>query len=217
MKLHIQDLSLQYPNKPPLFQNVNLTMDSGDFVIIKGPSGGGKSSFLRLINRLHEPTHGTILVDDTPIADHNITDLRQRMGYIQQTPVVLDDTVRNNLLLPFTFKTAQNRTPPSDQILKEKLNNYLLTDIELNDTATTLSVGQKQRLALIRTLLTNPDILLCDEPISALDTESRTLVEQELEHIHQTAQIGVILVTHIDLSFSSITPKKYTLTSNGLS
>ena len=216
MKLQLQDLSLQYNNKASLFQNVNLTIESGDFVIITGPSGGGKSSLLRLINRLQEPTSGTISIDDKALTEYDVTQIRRRIGYVQQTPIVFDDTVRNNLLLPFTFKTAKNITKPNDTALQEKLNAYLLKDIRLDDRAIELSVGQKQRLALIRTLLVNPDILLCDEPTSALDPESKTIVERELEHINQTAQVTIILVTHIDFSTQQITPKTYTLTPNGL-
>ena len=124
--------------------------------------------------------------------------------------------MRNNLLLTFTFKTASDITKPNDTHLQEKLNAYLLHDISLDDRALELSVGQKQRLALIRTLLVNPNILLCDEPTSALDPESRTIVERELEHINQTSQVTIILVTHIDFSTQQITPKTYTLTPNGL-
>jgi putative ABC transport system ATP-binding protein len=202
MKLQLQNLSLQYNNKASLFQNVNLTIESGDFVIIKGPSGSGKSSLLRLINRLQEPTGGTLLIDDKTLTDYDVTQIRRRIGYVQQTPVVFDDTVRNNLLLPFTYKTASEITKPNDTVLQEKLTAYLLKDISLDDRALELSVGQKQRLALIRTLLVNP--------------ESRTIVERELEHINQTAQVTIILVTHIDFSTQEITPKTYTLTPNGL-
>ena len=216
MKLQLQDLSLQYNNKATLFQNVNLTIESGDFVIITGPSGGGKSSLLRLINRLQEPTSGTISIDGKVLTGYDVTQIRQRIGYVQQTPIVFDDTVRNNLLLPFTFKTASDITKPNDTHLQEKLNAYLLHDISLDDRALELSVGQKQRLALIRTLLVNPNILLCDDPTSALDPESRTIVERELEHINQTSQVTIILVTHIDFSTQQITPKTYTLTPNGL-
>lgn len=216
MKLQLQDISLQYNQKASLFQNVNLTIESGEFVIITGPSGGGKSSLLRLINRLQEPTSGTILIDDKPLTDYDVTQIRRQIGYVQQTPTVLDDTVRNNLLLPFTFKTANDIAKPNDTTLQEKLSAYLLEDISLDDRAIELSVGQKQRLALIRTLLVNPKILLCDEPTSALDPESKTIVERELEHINQTAQVTIILVTHIDFSPQHITPKIYTLTPNGL-
>lgn len=217
MKLELQNLSLQYNNKPLLFQNVNLTVKSGDFVIIKGPSGGGKSSLLRLINRLQEPTSGTLIIDDKALTTYDSTQIRRRIGYVQQSPVVRDDTVRNNLLLPFTFKTASHITQPTDDQLQEKLNTYLLKEIQLNDRAQELSVGQKQRLALIRTLLTEPEIILCDEPTSALDPESRTIVEGELESVNQTSGVSIILVTHIDFSTQKVTPKTYTLTANGLS
>lgn len=216
MKLELQNIALQYNNKPSLFQNVNLSLDTGTFALIQGPSGSGKSSLLRLINRLQEPTNGTILIDNAPIDTYNITQLRRRIGYVQQTPVVIDDTVRNNLLLPFTFKTSSSLSQPTDDQLQQKLQDYLLKDVRLNDLAPELSVGQKQRLALIRTMLVNPEIILCDEPTSALDAESRRIVEHELEDICQMQQISVILVTHTDFKTQKVTAQTHTLTSNGL-
>ena len=212
----MQNLSLQYDGKAPLFNKVDLTIESGHFVIIKGPSGCGKSSLLRMINRLQEPTHGTLSLDDKLLAEYDVTHIRRRIGYVQQTPVVFHDTVRNNLLLPFTFHANRSMTKPGDDVLQEKLDGYLLNDVKLNDLAADLSVGEKQRLALIRGLLVQPDILLCDEPTSALDPDSRTIVEQELVRLNQASQVTIVLVTHIDFSAAPTTPRTYTLTPNGL-
>ena len=216
MKLQLQNLSLQYDGKPPLFQNVDLTVNSGEFVVIHGPSGIGKSSLLRLLNRLQDPTSGSILIDDKPISEHNVTHLRRRIGYVQQTPVTIEGTVRENLLLPFTVKAAGNAPPPNDDTLRQKLDAYLLNDVQLDDNATELSVGQKQRIALIRILLIAPSLLICDEPTSALDPESRSIVERELERINRETQTSVILISHVDFTPANTTPITYTLTSEGL-
>ncbi len=87
---------------------------------------------------------------------------------------------------------------------------------QLDDYATELSVGQKQRIALIRILLIAPNLMICDEPTSALDPESRTVVERELERINRETQTSVILITHVDFTPENFTPITYVLTPNGL-
>ncbi|MCZ6875905.1 MAG: ATP-binding cassette domain-containing protein [bacterium] len=94
------------------------------------------------------------------------------------------------------------------------MNTYLLQDVQLEDSAEKLSVGQKQRIALSRTLLSKPDLLLCDEPTSALDEQSRQIVETELEH--PELAIGVVLVTHLDFQPQKVSLRKFILDSNGL-
>ena len=214
MKIELKNLALQYPGKPPLFQGVNLTFDSSDFLLIQGPSGSGKSSFLRLLNRLQNPSEGEIWIDDRPAKQHNILSLRRRIGYVQQTPVMIPGTVKDNLTLPFRYKIARQQARPDDNELRQKLNAYLLQDVQLEDSAENLSVGQKQRIALIRTLLSKPDLLLCDEPTSALDEQSRHIVEAELERPERA--LGVVLVTHLDFQAQKVSPRKFILDSNGL-
>ena len=159
---------------------------------------------------------GTILIDNKPIDEHDVTHLRRRIGYVQQTPVTIEGTVRENLLLPFTVKAADNAPKPSDNELRKKLDAYLLQEIKLDDNAIELSVGQKQRIALIRILLIAPDLMICDEPTSALDPESRVVVERELERINREDQTSIILITHTEFTPETLTPITYTLTPEGL-
>ena len=112
MQLQLKDLSLHYKDKSPLFQNVNLTVNSGDFILIQGPSGSGKSSLLRLLNRLQDPTSGDILIGGRPVTGYEVTELRRKIGYVQQTPIVVETTVQDNLVLPFHFKVADGQAPP---------------------------------------------------------------------------------------------------------
>lgn len=216
MTLEIRNIALRYGDKPWLFQNVTLTVSPGDFIVIRGPSGSGKSSLLRLFNRLQEPTSGQMYCDGKPFDAHEITRLRRRIGYVQQTPVVIEGTVRDNLRLPFTFKTAAGAVPPGDAVLRERLDHYRLQNVHLDERATDLSVGQRQRVALIRTLLVEPDVVLCDEPTSALDEESRGIVERELERINLDRQTAVVLVTHVPFTPERVQPKTFTLTAGGL-
>jgi putative ABC transport system ATP-binding protein len=197
MKIELRDVGMTYNNGSPLFEHVSATIEPGAFVLIEGPSGSGKSSLLRLLNRLQEPTTGAVLVDDEPIAAADVPRFRRSVAYLQQSPVMLDGDIQRNLLFPFAFATANGAPQPSSDTLQHELERFLL-DVNLADDATKLSVGQKQRLALIRALLLQPRILLCDEPTSALDRESGRIVQEELERQNQQHRRTVVVVTHAD-------------------
>ncbi len=162
MRIELQKIELSFGDKPPLLQDLDFMLDAGNFALIHGPSGCGKSSLLRVLNRLQEPSAGRILIDGRPAGEYEVTQLRRRMGFVQPTPVMVTGSVRENLHYPFGFKAQPGRQSPGD---------LLLADVAVDDDAVVLSVGQQQRLALIRTLLVEPEILLCDEPTSALDTD----------------------------------------------
>jgi putative ABC transport system ATP-binding protein len=212
MKLELRDVALGYGEDAPLHRNISLVVGRGGFILIEGPSGSGKSSLLRLMNRLQEPTGGEILLDDRPIRDYDVTSLRRRIGYVQQTPVMLEGSVADNLILPFRFRSARQRTSPDRDRLRALMDELLLHDVELSGQATQLSVGQKQRVALIRAVLTEPEILLCDEPSSALDPESRDIVQASLERLNVERQMTLIVVTHFDFHPKRVSPQRYRLT-----
>lgn len=178
-------------------QDVRLAVSGGDFVLVSGPSGSGKSTLLRLAARLEEPDSGTVRFAGVPLADLDPPKLRRRIGYIQQTPVVMEGSVRENLLLPYSFAVNREEVPPSDTVLQDWLNRVALARVGLDDVAAALSVGQKQRLCIIRSLLLRPELLLMDEPTSALDRESRHIVEQLTEELNREG-MTIILVSHSD-------------------
>ena len=209
MKIELQKIELRFDDQPPLLQGLDFVFDAGDFALVHGPSGCGKSSLLRLLNRLQEPSAGEILVDDRPIGDYEVTRFRRRMGYIQQTPVMVPGSVRENLLYPFCFKALRGQASPCDKALRGWLDDLLLTTVQLDDKAAPLSVGQQQRLALIRTLLVEPDVLLCDEPTSALDADSKGVVDAWLERVNTERDIGVVLVSHLDFAPQQVQPRRY--------
>ena len=216
MKIELKNISLKFEEKSPLFANINLTVEHGDFILIRGKSGIGKSSFLRLLNRLHEPTEGQIWIEGKPITDHQITSLRRRIGYLQQTPTMIAGSIEDNLNLPFHFKSGRQLNRPSQKILEQMLGNFLLTSIDLQSNAQNLSVGEKQRIALIRTFLSEPEIILCDEPTSALDSESQKIVENAIEQINVEKKTTVLLVTHLDFIPKRAIVKKFTLNQDSI-
>ncbi|MBW1899753.1 MAG: ATP-binding cassette domain-containing protein, partial [Deltaproteobacteria bacterium] len=175
--IQISDVSFSYHGKQALFTNISITLKKGCFYLINGPSGEGKSSFLRLINRLEDPTKGQILFNGSPLSSYHPPLLRRHILYIQQTPSVIDGSIRENLLLPYTFKSNKDLAKPDDKILLTLLKDFRLDGIRLDDHAQNLSVGQLQRLCFIRGLLLSPELILLDEPTSALDDESSRIVE----------------------------------------
>jgi putative ABC transport system ATP-binding protein len=209
MQIELKNIHLHFADKPPLMQGLNFVLQEGDFALVHGTSGCGKSSLLRLLNRLQEPSAGTIHLDGRPADSYEVTELRRQLGFVQQTPVMVDGTVRDNLLYPFRFKTRRGQSAPNDERLRSLLDEFLLEEVALQDDATSLSVGQKQRIALIRTLIVEPQVLLCDEPTSALDPRSKEIVEDALERANGERGIGVVLVTHLDFVPKKIDVKRY--------
>jgi len=202
----LQAVSFTYGTKQVLSQ-VNLQLDTTRFTLIKGPSGSGKSTLLRLLSRLIVPSSGEIFYRGQPLSEFEPTAYRRKVGYLQQIPVMLDASVKDNLLLPLRLKAAGGRIPPGDQELRRYLEDFLLTDLKLEDHAQKLSVGQKQRLAFIRGLLMEPEVLLLDEPTAALDEVSRHLVEQKAEELNRASGVGVVMISHNDYTPAAVVPR----------
>ena len=189
-------VTFSYAGGKALFQDLSLELAGGGFYLVRGPSGSGKSTFLRLVNRLEEPSHGHLMFEGRPLTAYSPPLLRRKILYIQQTPTSVETTVRENLRLAFSFKNNRDLTPPDDDTLRSRLDNFLLNDIHLEARASTLSVGQLQRLCFLRGLLLNPKVLLLDEPASALDEESARIVEETAERLCAASGLTVLMVSH---------------------
>ncbi len=214
MRIELRDVSIGYHKANPAAERITCTFESGDFSIVRGPSGSGKSCFLKTLNRLTEPLSGAIFADREDITTVHPPLLRRRAAYIPQLPVFTAGTVRRNLLLPFSFRAAEGCEPPGDDLLRGYLDKLLLEDISLDGSASALSVGQKQRLAFIRALLINPRYLLLDEPTSALDGDSRFIMERWIEEFNRETGTGIIMVTHHALE-TGIKPSRVFSLSGG--
>lgn len=216
MKIELKNISLVYDGKEPLFKGISFVIEKGDFLLIQGASGVGKSSLLRLLNRLQEPTMGEILIEGNSIIKYEVTALRRKIGYIQQSPVMISGSVEDNLKLAFRFRSARSQEPPDIKEIQKLMNTFLLNNIKPSDDAGKLSLGQKQRIAIIRTLITKPEVLICDEPTSALDHTSKEIVEESLERLNMEENMSIILVTHYDFLPKKIKAKKILLRADGL-
>ena len=214
--LEFQNISFAYPNENNLYSNLSFGLEKGKFYLIKGPSGVGKSTLLRLINRMEEPSSGEILFNGEPITSIVPSKLRTSIIYIQQSPVVLNGTVKENLLLPFGFKANQDLTKPEDIELEKLLKDYSIDGIDLSRNAQTLSVGQMQRLCLIRGLLLSPDVILFDEPVSALDEKSSKIVETHAEKLCFEKGKTIVMVSHKEFIPEMVKPVIINMSATGV-
>ncbi|MBU1168332.1 MAG: ATP-binding cassette domain-containing protein [Proteobacteria bacterium] len=194
--IRCENISFQYTEGSTLFSDVSLSINPGGFYLVRGPSGSGKSSFLRLMNRLEEPSQGTLYFKGIPFSEMTAPELRRQVLYIQQTPIVTDGSVKDNLLMPFTFKNNRTLPLPDDSHLRGVLDEFSMEMIPLDKQARNLSVGQQQRLCLIRGLLLSPSVILLDEPTSSLDDESSLIVENMAESLCLNAGKTIIMISH---------------------
>lgn len=214
--IEFQNISFAYPNEEKLYSNISFTIEKGRFYLIKGPSGVGKSTLLKLMNRMEEPVEGEILYKGQQLRSIVPPTLRTSIIYIQQTPVVLDGTIRENLLLPFSFKINKALQKPEDSKLESLLKEYSLENISLDRNAKNLSVGQMQRLCLIRGQLLSPEVILFDEPVSSLDEKSSKIVEDHAEKLCSEDGKTIVMVSHKEFIPEKVTPMIINVTPSGI-
>ncbi|QGY39076.1 ATP-binding cassette domain-containing protein [Pseudodesulfovibrio cashew] len=200
MSLALDRVSFAYEGGPVILEDASLHIEAGTYSLVRGPSGAGKSTLLRLLCRLEEPQSGAILFQGRSVEELAPADLRRAVAYVQQMPTLLRGTVRENLLLPFSFKANEALTPPGDEAILERLRDFLLDGVTPETRADTLSVGQSQRLCLIRSLLLAPEVILMDEPTASLDAESARVV------LDKTAELNAAGMTVIMISHSETVP-----------
>ena len=205
--LDFNSVTFGFPEQATLFHELSLSIRKGSFYLVKGPSGAGKTTLLRLINRLEEPISGEVRFKGKPLDAYSPPQLRRSLLYIQQTPTVMDGSVAENLLLPFSFKNNGHLTQPGQEKLEALLREVHLKDVGMNDHAMNLSVGQIQRLCLVRGLLLSPEILLLDEPTSALDRESAQAVMALIERLNVESGLTILIVTHKTYGQGRVKPR----------
>ena len=201
-KIHFDKVSYAYGENWVL-RNVTLDIAPNSVTVFFGPAGGGKTSLLRLINRLNDLVEGTqmkgrILLDGQDIygSDTHVPSLRRRVGMVFALPLPLPGTVRENVLYGLKLAGIRDRSR-LDEILERSLTQSALWDEvkdRLDHLAAALSGGQQQRLCIARSLALEPDVLLLDEPTSGLDPISTRKVEDSLFALKQ--QYTIIIVPH---------------------
>lgn len=174
-----------------LVENATFAVRSGEVLAIVGPSGAGKSSLLRLLNRLDEPTSGTVFVEGIDYREMAPQELRRKLGMVMQRPFLFPGTVAGNL----DFGPKQRGENLSDEAVAALLERVGLKGYAARNVAN-LSGGEAQRVSVARTLANSPLVLLLDEPTSALDETSKREVEALLQEIVHDHQLTCVMVTH---------------------
>lgn len=177
-----------------LLDRVDLQVARGGLLHVVGPSGAGKSTLVRLINRMDEATDGSIDVLGRPISSWPVRELRRRVAMAFQESSLLGISVRQNLRLRFDL--CGDPPPDLDERIAGVLDLVGLGDEVLDRDASRLSVGQKQRVALGRALIGEPDVLLLDEPTSSLDPRLAEQLLDRLTSIRRTRELTMVMVTH---------------------
>lgn len=188
--LEFQNVFFMDDNRP-ILDDITISINSGDYISIVGPSGSGKSTFLKLCCHLISPATGKIIYRNKSIEEYNPTDLRKNISYCFQTPYLFGDTVMDNISFPYSIRNSKvdfSRVEELFSVFKIDIN-YLNKDIK------NLSGGEKQRIALIRTLLFMPEILLLDEVTSALDVDNSLIVESVMKSLNKDGTT-ILWITH---------------------
>ena len=190
--LKVQDVSYTYHTKAgetPALSHISFSVFPGEFVAIVGPSGCGKSTFLDMLCGLLKPSGGELLLNEKPLAES-----ATNIGYMLQKDHLFEwRTIYSNMLLGLEIQ--KRITPKSKERVDNLLENYGLDKFK-GSRPSQLSGGMRQRAALIRTLALEPDLLLLDEPFSALDYQTRLSVSDDIGTIIRQEGKTAILVTH---------------------
>jgi putative ABC transport system ATP-binding protein len=174
-----------------LVDDVSIDVREGEVLAIVGPSGGGKSSLLRLLNRLDEPTGGTVFLQGRDYRELPPRELRQRVGMVMQTAALFPGTVADNL----AFGPRQRGAAFEGRAVAALLELVGLPEFAERDVAQ-LSGGEAQRVAIARAVANEPVVLLLDEPTSALDENAKRDVERLVRDVVAARQLTCLIVTH---------------------
>mgnify|MGYP002715400472 FL=1 len=193
--LSIKNLSKVYAGGKKAVDNMTIDIESGDFIAFIGTSGSGKTTALRMINRMIESTEGEITIDGKNIKNLNPVELRRSIGYvIQQIGLMPHMTVKENIVLvPKLLKWSQEK---KDEKARELIRLVDLPEEYLDRYPSELSGGQQQRIGVVRALAAEQDIILMDEPFGALDPITRDTLQDLVKELQQKLGKTFIFVTH---------------------
>jgi len=191
--LEVRDLAVKAGART-LLSDFNLDLATGEIIALRGPSGTGKTTLLRTLALLQDPAAGSLQFQGEDPDQLGYPTWRHHCCYTAQVPAIFPGTVHENLTRPFAYHGRTDQYP-ADRA-RTMLNTLLLEDITPDQDADRLSVGQQQRLALVRTLILDPAVLLLDEPTSALDPDSATALEDLVRQEIDRRQAAALVITH---------------------
>ena len=175
-------------------KNINFTVEAGETLAILGKTGSGKSSLIELIARLYDTTTGTILLDDKPIKEVNLNDLRSQIGFVPQDPFLFSDSIENNIKFGKQEATKEEiiEAAKNADVHKNIIAFSNQYETVLGERGVTLSGGQKQRVSIARAIIKNPKILIFDDCLSAVDTETEEKILTNLERVSKKKTTFII-------------------------
>jgi len=193
--INFQNVSKRY-NDQLVLEDFDISIEDGEFFVLVGPSGSGKTTTLKMINRLIEPTDGDIYFNDQRLIEYNLKELRLTIGYVlQQIALFPNLTVAENIeLIPEMKHWSKAKRRERTEELLRKVS--LPPEEYLHRKPAELSGGEQQRIGILRAIAAKPDIILMDEPFSALDPISRGQLQLLIKELHKELASTVVFVTH---------------------
>lgn len=197
--IDFKEVSFSYPSRPdvPVLDKINFSVKKGEIVALVGPSGGGKSSIINLLERFYEPSSGDILIDNVNVSNYDHGFIHNKMSLVQQEPVLFARKINENI--NYGLNPKADETTVKEAAIMANAHEFIANLPEMYNTETgekgvQLSGGQKQRVAIARSLIRNPSILILDEATSALDSESEYIVQQAINK--NLSGRTVVLIAH---------------------
>jgi len=209
-EIKLRDVEMYYPARPNrrILNGMSLSVPPGSIIALVGPSGGGKSSVISLVQNLYEQSSGKVMLDDVEVHEYSPRWLSQNISIVQQEPTLFARSIKRNIMFGLE---GTDREPSQEEIERvAKLSNCddfirkmpLQYETDVGERGVQLSGGQKQRIAIARALVRKPKILLLDEATSALDAESEHMVQSAIDHMIESARssdgtgMSVMIVAH---------------------
>lgn len=193
--IEFQEVTKIYKGGKMAVEDVNLSFNKGEFICFIGTSGSGKTTCMRMINRMNEPTKGKILIDNQDIQELNPVELRRKIGYvIQNIGLIPHMTIRENITLVQRLLKVDENT--RNQTAEKMIDLVELPREMLDRYPSELSGGQQQRIGVVRALAADQDIILMDEPFGALDPITRDALQDLVKDLQERLGKTIVFVTH---------------------
>ena len=195
-KIHYKNVNFSYNQNINVLKSFNLNIKPGTVNAIVGPTGSGKSTVIKLLNRFYEIDSGEIMIDEIKIQDYSISSLRKNIGFISQDVHLFSDTILNNIVLYDKKITLENVKKAANDI---QINDFIESlpggyNYNVLERGVGLSTGQRQLISFLRVYIKNPQILVLDEATSSIDTESEILIQNAIKNI--TKNRTSIIIAH---------------------